>query len=153
MIKLLSILVLMLVVLGFAYIRFAPNDPAAWDVDPLTAIRVGAGGWIVRPEGGDAPSPVVPGDPEDVLAALDRIALATPRTSLFAGSVLSGRVTYVTRSLIMGWPDFTTITVLAAPGGGSLPVLFARQRFGDGDMGVNRARVEAWLAQLSATTP
>jgi uncharacterized protein (DUF1499 family) len=153
MIKLLVVILPILVVLGLAYVRFAPNDPAIWHGDPLTAVRTTAGGWLVRPEGGDAPSPVIPGDPADVLAALDRIALATPRTHVLTGTVLTGQVTYVTRSLIMGFPDFTTVTVLPAPGGGSLPVLFARQRFGDGDMGVNRARVESWLAQLAATTP
>jgi hypothetical protein len=150
--KFAALLLFLVIVVGLAYVRFAPLDPAVGNIDPLTFERTTKGGWIVRPEGGDAPSPVVPGTPADVLAALDRIALATARTSLFAGSVQAGQVTYVTRSLLMGYPDFTTITVLPAPDGGSLPVLVGQQRFGDGDMGVNQARIDGWLAQLTAAT-
>ena len=48
----------------------------------------------------------------------------------------------------MGFPDFTTVSMVASLDGAQ-PVLFARQRFGEGDQGVNRARVEGWLAQLA----
>ena len=84
----------------------------------------------------------IPGGAE-VMSALDRIILATPRTELLAGSVSDGRVTYVTRSKWMGFPDYTTLQL----NDGSVE-LYARSRFGQSDMGVNKARVEGWLAQL-----
>jgi len=134
-----------LAVIGvLAWVRLSPNDPAAWHVDPLSATRNGMGGWLVRPEGGDAMSAVYPAE---ALAMLDRIALDTAPTTRLAGSVAEGRITYVTRSLLMGYPDFTTIAALPVSGGITFAI-HARQRFGAGDMGVNRARVENWLATL-----
>jgi hypothetical protein len=152
MVRLFLFLLVLLVGAFVAWVRLAPNDPGDWHVDPLTATRTTQGGWLVRPEGGDAAGPVIAADAAAVLEALDRIALATPRTVLLAGSVAEGRLTYMTRSALMGFPDFTTVTTVPAEGGVT-PVLFARQRFGDGDMGVNRARVEDWLAQLTAAMP
>jgi len=138
---------IVLAVIGFlGWIRFSPNDPALWHGDPLTANLSSMGGWVVRPEGGDAVSAVYPAE---ALTTLDRIAQDTPRTTLLAGSVAEGRVTYVMRSLLMGFPDFTTVVALPVPDGVTLAI-HARQRFGEGDMGVNRARVERWLAALDA---
>ena len=128
-------------------VRLAPTDPADWHVDPLSAPRPDGNGWLVRPEGGNAAAEPVDLTPEALLARLDAIAMDWPRTERLAGSVAEGRITYVTRSRLWGFPDYTTVTALPS-GAGAVPVLFARQRFGRGDWGVNRARVEAWLAAL-----
>jgi uncharacterized protein (DUF1499 family) len=82
---------------------------------------------------------VVPGD----LAALDGIIRAEPRTQVLAGSVEAGMVTYVTRSRVFGFPDYTTV----AQRGDDLAI-HARLRYGQSDMGVNKARVERWLTAL-----
>ena len=76
------------------------------------------------------------------MARIDAIARATPRTTVLAGSVAEGRITYVTRSRLWGFPDYTTVER-----SGDRITLFGRLRFGRGDMGVNRARIEGWLAQ------
>ena len=119
-----------------AYVRLAPHDPARWHVavGPGPAEEVAAGGYTLR-------RPAQTGD----LAALDRIALATPRTFRLAGSPEAGRITWVTRSRVFGFPDYTT----AELADGELRVT-ARLRFGLGDSGVNRARVRRWLAALDA---
>jgi uncharacterized protein (DUF1499 family) len=132
---------------GLVFIRFAPSDPRDWHVDPLAATMPDGNGWLVRTQGGNAPAPVVQAAPEAVLAALDAIAVATPRTIRVAGSVAEGRITYVTRSRLMGYPDYTTVTVQEGTEGNAV-ILYARQRFGGFDHGVNRARVEAWLTAL-----
>lgn len=145
----------LVVVIGalLAFVRLAPNDPALWHVDIASATRTTSGGWVVLPSGGDAAAPNFAEPSADLLAMLDRIALDTPRTSLLAGSVAEGRLTYITRSALLGFPDFTTVQTADTADGTAL-LIFARQRFGDGDMGVNRARVDDWLAQLqAATTP
>ncbi len=49
----------------------------------------------------------------------------------------------------MGYPDYTTATAVAGADGTRL-VIYARQRFGSGDWGVNRARVEDWVARVQA---
>ena len=46
--------------------------------------------------------------PEDVLARLDAIALQTPRTMRLDGSPEDGLITWVTRSAVFGFPDYTT---------------------------------------------
>jgi len=57
--------------------------------------------------------------------------------------VAEGRVTYITRSKLWGFPDYSTFETRD----GDL-LIHARLRFGSSDMGVNRARVTDWLARL-----
>jgi hypothetical protein len=142
------VLVIVVVVGAFAaWVRLAPTDPAAWHVEPATA-EPGPGRFVVKPEGGDIDGPLLEMPPREALAALDAVARATPRTRAIAGSVDEGRITYLTRSALWGFPDFTTVEAVPAEGGSRL-VIFARLRFGQDDMGVNEARVRGWLAQLS----
>ncbi len=126
--------------LGALWVRLAPLDPARWHVDPALAVAGGAG-HVARVRVGLSP--------EAALAALDRVALATPRTRRLAGSPAEGRVTWVTRSAIWGFPDLTTAAAAAADGGSDL-VLYGRARFGAYDWGVNAARLSRWLAALGA---
>jgi len=127
---------IVVLVLGFGtYVRLAPSDPERWHV-PLNVT-----------EDRDLPGGaerVLPGE-GDRLADLDRIARATPRTERLAGSVEEGRLTYITRTKLWGFPDYTT----AERKDGDL-MLYARLRFGRGDMGVNRARLDSWIRQLHA---
>ncbi|SFP47419.1 DUF1499 domain-containing protein [Tranquillimonas alkanivorans] len=132
---------------GLAWFRLAPTEPAVWHVDPLRAPVPAGSGWLLRSGDGNGDAQRFSQPPGEVLAALDDIALATPRTDRVAGSTGTGRLTYVTRSLVFGFPDYTTVQAAPAEGGTELTV-FARQRFGAKDMGVNRKRVEDWMARL-----
>lgn len=149
--------ILLAIVAVDLYVRLAPARVATWHVDPLAANAPRGNGWLVRPEGGNAAGKVRAVAPAALLAALDKIIRATPRTRVLAGSVGEGKVTYVTRSALWGFPDYTTVATVAAgggaAGGGAAPVIYARLRFGRRDGGVNKARVEGWLAQLDATLP
>lgn len=147
MAKLAVLILLAVAAAGLLYIRLAPSDPARWHTDPLAAPVPGMNGWLLRDGDGSAPAPVFAATPAEVLAALDAVAMDTPRTVRLAGSAEEGRITWVTRSRLVGFPDYTTATAVAGEGGTRL-VIFARQRFGSGDWGVNRARVEAWLGRL-----
>lgn len=140
------VLLAVLIVAGVAWIRLAPSDPARWHVDPLQ-VDPGEGRFVVRPEGGDMRFGPFPESPEALLARLDRVAMGWPRTQRLAGTPEDGRVTYITRSRVFGFPDYTTVAALAVQDGTDLAIL-ARLRFGRGDMGVNRARVMAWLDRL-----
>ncbi len=127
---------ILLAVLGFGlWVRMAPSDPARWHVAAGEAGNRDFAGAAIR---------TVPAGPGD-MARLDRIIRATPRTTHLAGSPEEGRITYVTRSRIWGFPDYTTIEART----GAI-VIHARLRFGSSDMGVNRARVTAWIAALEA---
>lgn len=139
--RMLTYAMLLLVAGLAAWVRLAPHDPTRWHVDPADpAISPGAGRFLAC-AGGDIPA--VPGGAA-TLARLDAAALATPRTWRLAGRVAQGRITWVTRSLLWGFPDYTTAAL--TPEGGVC--IFARQRFGSGDMGVNQRRLRAWLAAL-----
>ncbi len=136
-------LVLVAVVGGLAWIRLAPSDPGQWHVDMAAPGFVPAGNahvFCICPG-----SPVDSGaDPAALLARLDAIAVATPRTLRLAGSAEEGRITWVTRSALMGYPDYTTAQVM--PGAGLC--VMGRQRFGSEDLGVNAARIGGWMQEL-----
>jgi len=74
--------------------------------------------------------------------------MQTPRTEVVAGSLAEGQVTYVTRTKLMGYPDFTTIGVYGADP--RYVEVYGRSRFGRSDLGVNAKRVNGWLAQIEA---
>ncbi|MEE4348160.1 MAG: DUF1499 domain-containing protein [Paracoccaceae bacterium] len=132
--KLISLV--LLAVLGFGlWVRLAPSDPARWHVAVGDAGNRDFAGAVIR---------TIPAQPGD-MTRLDRIIRATPRTTLLAGTPEEGMVTYITRSRIWGFPDYTTIQ--ATPGA---ILLHGRLRFGSSDLGVNRARVEGWIAALQA---
>ena len=139
-------LILSTLVATAARIRLAPTDRSRWHVDPLAAEPPEGNGWLVR-DGADAQSPRFDAARGDLLARLDAIAMAEPRTRRLAGSVAEGRITYETRSRLWHFPDYTTVTVVEDDGR-AVPILLARARFGKGDLGVNRARIERWLRKL-----
>lgn len=138
------LILLALVAAAGLWVRLAPSDPARWHARPEMP-GPGPGDW--DGEGGFRAARLLAGEPAAVLAALDAIASGTPRTRRIAGSPEEGMVTYVTRSLLWGFPDYTTVAAEPAEPGTRLLVV-ARQRFGRRDWGVNRARAEAWLAAL-----
>jgi hypothetical protein len=137
-----------LLILADAWLRLAPVDVARWHADigaPGYAPPANAAVFCTRPGGRDAPDLT---DPAALLAALDTIALATPRTQRLAGSPEDGRITWITRSRLMGYPDFTTAAILGGAGNARRFCVIARQGFGRYDWGVNAARLGGWMQAL-----
>lgn len=136
-------------------IRTADHDPARWHVDPLTAER------SARPNDAIAASPgiasaeatrplgIFDAAPDILLARLRDIALAEPRTAVVDGSAEAGHMTFVQRSALFGFPDYVSAKATPMAEGTGLAV-WSRSRYGYSDMGVNAARLERWLAALSA---
>ena len=126
---------LAVLVVGFAlWVRLAPSQAARWHVAPPEVPGRFAGG-VVEVLDGDAAG----------FARLAQIIAETPRTRLLAGSFRQRRLTYITRSAVWGFPDYTTI----AHADGRITI-HARLRFGRSDLGVNAARVRGWLERLDA---
>lgn len=126
------------------WIRLAPSDPAIWHVSPRLALWDQGGPWDrAVPARNGASLRLRSTDARALLARLDDLALATPRTTRLAGSVQEGRITWITRSRLIGNPDYTTAEARAEG-----LFIHARQRFGQGDWGVNAARLTHWLALL-----
>ncbi len=133
--------IVLLALAAVAWVRLAPTDPARWHVDPVAAPDPATPNFARI-----QPGEVTLNDP-DPAARLRAAMEAMPRTRLVAGSEGEGMMTFVTRSRLMGYPDFTTIRVLLAEGGATFAAL-ARSRFGQSDMGVNAARLQALKAAL-----
>lgn len=149
-------LAVVVLVLGvMTYVRLAPVTSDDWH-RPIPYRVSGAGSALIPVCGPDAVVASigsartvcrVEGKPSEILTRLQQIALGTARTRLVAGSVADGRMTFETRSLIWGFPDYTTVEVSALAAGTRLAV-FARLRFGKADLGVNAARLRACLSAL-----
>tara|TARA_R110002126_G_scaffold167330_2_gene315239 strand:- start:34509 stop:34949 length:441 start_codon:yes stop_codon:yes gene_type:complete len=131
--------VVVLVLVGLqAYIRFAPSNAADWTVDAnadAPGTYPSAGGFKVVTKVDQAP--------EAVLDAFDTAMMAQPHTQKLA--VVDGQQIYVTRSVLWGFPDYTTA---ALSDDGSRATFYSRLRFGKSDMGVNRKRLQQILATI-----
>lgn len=137
-----------------AVVRIAGDDPARWHVDPMTAAPTGKPNtWRVGPADAtqtvDAPAPVYAMAASDLAAAFDRVALGAPRTVRLAGKPDDLWMTYVQRSRLMAYPDYISVRIIPLSDGGSTLAIYSRSRYGQSDLGVNRARVEKWLAALA----
>jgi uncharacterized protein (DUF1499 family) len=86
--------------------------------------------------------------PAHLAAAFDAFAMAQPGVSRLKVSDDDLCVTYVQRSRIMGFPDYFSIRFLDMGDGDAGVAVYSRARYGQSDLGVNRARVEKWLAAL-----
>lgn len=138
-------------------IRAVGHDPATWHVDPATAERTGApNDYLVAPAGTTAAPPdrtadTLAANPRALLFLFDAIASNAPQTEVVAGSLDDLHITYVQRSLVFGFPDYISVRAVPVDGGSAL-IVWSRSRFGHSDMGVNRDRVERWLAQMGGPT-
>jgi len=120
------------------WVRLAPFEGARWHVDP-----------------GAAPDPatpnfarldmVVPLPPADAATRLAEVAAASGAVVVAGGGQ---HVTFVNRSSLMAYPDYTSVRLSEVDGGTRIEA-FARARFGHSDMGVNRARLGRWQAELT----
>ena len=128
-----SIIVFGIILFGVLniYVRMSKIDPQNFHL--ITAFK----------ENADTTEVVFRSIASGDMATLVARVQATPRTTRLAGQVEDGKMTFVTRSLIWGFPDITTIWQDE-----DKIKIHARQRFGLYDFGVNAKRVDAWLASL-----
>ena len=147
MILIIPILLVLAVLAAGVWFRLAPMNPAQWHVAPADVIPPSSPNFALR-VGADAP--VFAHSPEVVA---DRLAIVAQDAGakIIAGSPQSGHVSYVVHSRIMEFPDAISIRLLPE-GQGTRVEIFSRSRYGYSDMGVNAARVAAWIAAIDAQT-
>lgn len=149
MLKLILAALVIVMLLGMGWVRLAPHDTSRWHLDPRMATRPDTPNFhLLRMGDGDAPAPLFDMPPAALAERVHAVATADGAT-LLAGQVADGHMTYLSRSRLMGFPDYTTVLIEPA-GDGSMLTGFARARFGHSDMGVNRARLERWIADIGA---
>lgn len=119
----------------FAYVRLAPSDVERWHV--LVEVK---GDRTFR-RGVTRRVTLGPG----ALRKFDAIVRQEPRSYALTGSVEDGMVTYISRTRMVGFPDYTTAWMEDED-----LMIFARSRFGRRDFGVNAQRVDRWIAELTA---
>lgn len=129
------VMLILAIASGMVFVRLAPTDVSRWHKPVGDAENTNGAGWAAR---------VVPATP-GLLSDLHQGMLALPRTELIAGGVGEGRLTYITRSRIFGFPDYTTIEQ-----DDSVIKLYGRLRFGKSDMGVNGKRLDGLLETVRA---
>jgi uncharacterized protein (DUF1499 family) len=152
--------VLLAAATGFVVVNTSSHDPARWHVDPATVRLSGKPNeYLAAPRGttaapADIETPLYSESPRDLLVRFDAIARAQPRTRVVAGDPDSLMITYVQRSRVFGFPDYLTVRAVAVEANTGEAnaglIIWSRARYGRGDFGVNRVRVEAWLALLDA---
>ena len=120
-------IIFFLVVGALAYVRLAPVNEDRVHV-PISAREDKDGkGHCLRV------TIAFPG----LLKRIDEEMRALPRTTVIAGSLSEQRITYMTRSKVIGFPDFTTVQEVD-----DQIRLYARLRFGRSDIWVNKARLK-----------
>lgn len=138
-----------------------PMRKIVWIVVALLVVAAGLAAWVRttgvpaerhrlsgempgigdHPEAGGFTAVRRAADPAAALARLERAILATPRTERLAGRAEAGEASFVTRSAFWGFPDVTNIRA-----GADRVETRGHLVLGRSDMGVNRRRVEGWLA-------
>ncbi len=84
-------------------------------------------------------------------AAVRAVAAGQERTFLQAEHPATLEVRYVVRSAVLNFPDLIVAQVSSRAEDSSDLVLYSRSLYGRSDLGVNRARIAAWIAALDAT--
>lgn len=146
--------ILAIVLIGVAAgLRVTGHDPAVWHVDPTQTERTGrdndflaapAGTTVAETDEVLAPKAIAP---RDLLFLFDSIARNAPRTKVIGGSVEDLHITYMQRSPLFAFPDYVSVKAVESAEGAAL-VIWSRSRFGYSDLGVNRERIEGWLAAM-----
>ncbi len=91
--------------------------------------------------------------PAALRAAFRNVALAQPRVVQTGADEATLTDTYVQRSAFLGFPDTITVRFLTAGTGRSSLAIYSRSRYGYSDLGVNKARIDAWLRDLASKCP
>jgi len=95
-----------------------------------------------------AVSPVFAKTPDQVLDAVKKVALAEPRTTLLTEDRGARQLSLVQKSKTFRFPDFINVEAVPLGSGQTALAIYSRAKLGIRDFGVNRARIERWLAAL-----
>ena len=141
-------IILAVIVAMVLWVRVAPSDANEWHADPETVDKNARPNQFLMRDGQDADSLVFDMDPATLAAKFNEIALSQPKVTVLAGSADTGHVTYLQRTNLMAYPDYISVKIAAKEGGKSRLIIYSRSRFGRSDLGVNKARIKAWVAAL-----
>ena len=83
-------------------------------------------------------------------AAWDELIAEEPRVQVLRRDITNQQIDYVQRTRFLRFPDLITVRFVPIDDTHATLAIYSRSVYGEGDFGVNRARVEEWLAKLKA---
>jgi uncharacterized protein (DUF1499 family) len=98
----------------------------------------------------DGEAPVFDVPLEQLQVAWDEMLAEQPRLQVLRRDVTNVQIDYVQRTRLLRFPDLITVRFVPIDDGHSTVAIYSRSVWGKGDMGVNRIRVEEWLARVRA---
>lgn len=98
----------------------------------------------------DGEAPVFDVPVERLQVAWGEMLAEQPRLQLLRRDVTNTQIDYVQRTRFLRFPDLVTVRFVPIDEAHSTLAIYSRSVWGRGDMGVNRKRVEEWLARLQA---
>lgn len=112
--------------------------------------------WLIAPQGitpgaADEPAAVYDVSPDRLATAWIAVVREQPRTRIVAVSTDGLRIAAEQKSAVFGFVDRISFQAMALPAlPGSTLAAYSRAETGYWDLGVNRRRLRAWLAELKA---
>ncbi len=100
--------------------------------------------------GAQLATPPLPVDAASAWGVVRRLGEGFPRTFPYAEWPDRMQAQWVARTALVNYPDVVAAEVTPGGPAGAGLFLYSRSLFGWSDLGVNRRRVEAWLAALDA---
>ncbi|HJT14416.1 MAG TPA: DUF1499 domain-containing protein [Dongiaceae bacterium] len=98
----------------------------------------------------DGEAPVFDVPVEQLQVAWDEMLAEQPRLQVLRRDVTNIQIDYVQRSRLLRFPDLVTVRFVPIDDMHSTVAIYSRSVYGKDDMGVNRIRVEEWLARVKA---
>jgi uncharacterized protein (DUF1499 family) len=83
-------------------------------------------------------------------AVWDEMIVEEPRVQVLRRDITNQQIDYVQRTRLLRFPDIVTVRFVPLDDTHATLAIYSRSVYGEGDFGVNRARVEEWLAKLKA---
>jgi uncharacterized protein (DUF1499 family) len=112
---------------------------------------------LAAPEGfNPSPDTVTPSYPvqaDRMFTLIQGVAIGQPRT--YRAALYADRLQahYIARSALFNFPDLITVQVTKADADSSTLIMYSRSVYGHSDLGVNRQRINTWLAALQTKIP
>ncbi len=93
--------------------------------------------------------PVYAASVAEVTAAWEAVLKRAPRVVELRRDPTGAQIDYVQRSRLLRFPDLITIRFIALDATRTTIAIYSRSIYGQGDMGVNKARIRDWIGQLN----
>ncbi len=98
----------------------------------------------------DTDAPIYFEKPLVLAQAFDQFLLSQRDTYRIAGLPASLMMSYVQHTETLKMPDYITVKFIDLGEGKATVAIYSRSRYGYGDQGMNKARVDRWLGALTS---